>query len=108
MLPKLKLVPRQECVDQTVDRRAKVETEYFMRCPACDGRIDTRDLRQVLEHDGALPHPVRECAHGVAADPAEPELLRAMFDVGYFPPNTPPDELGAISPKRPPSDRAPL
>jgi hypothetical protein len=22
----------------------------------------------------------------------EPELLRAMFDVGYFPPNTPPDE----------------
>jgi hypothetical protein len=22
---------------------------------------------------------------------AEPELLRAMFDVGYFPPNTPPD-----------------
>ena len=23
---------------------------------------------------------------------SEPELLRAMFDVGYFPPNTPPDE----------------
>jgi hypothetical protein len=22
----------------------------------------------------------------------EPELPRAMFDVGYFPPNTPPDE----------------
>jgi hypothetical protein len=22
---------------------------------------------------------------------SEPELLRAMFDVGYFPPNTPPD-----------------
>jgi hypothetical protein len=22
--------------------------------------------------------------------PSEPELLRAMFDVGYFPPNTPP------------------
>jgi hypothetical protein len=21
---------------------------------------------------------------------SEPELLRAMFDVGYFPPNTPP------------------
>jgi hypothetical protein len=23
---------------------------------------------------------------------SEPELLRAMFDVGYFPPNTPPGE----------------
>jgi len=23
---------------------------------------------------------------------AEPDLLRAMFDVGYFPPNTPPVE----------------
>jgi hypothetical protein len=23
---------------------------------------------------------------------SESELLRAMFDVGYFPPNTPPDE----------------
>jgi hypothetical protein len=25
-----------------------------------------------------------------AAVLSEPELLRAMFDVGYFPPNTPP------------------
>ena len=91
MPPKLKIVPRQEDIDQTVDRKTNDETEYFMRCPACDARIDTRDLRQVLEHDGPLPHPVRECAHSVAADPAEPELLRAMFDVHYFPPNNPPD-----------------
>ncbi len=88
---KLKIVSRQECIDQRVDRTAKVETDGLMRCPACDGRIDTRDLRQVLEHDGPLPHPVRESAHSVAADPAAPELLRAMFEVGYFPPNTPPD-----------------
>jgi hypothetical protein len=26
---------------------------------------------------------------------SEAELLRAMFDVGYFPPNTPPDECTA-------------
>jgi hypothetical protein len=26
----------------------------------------------------------------IAWDAGEPELLRAMFDVGYFPPNTPP------------------
>ena len=25
-----------------------------------------------------------------ASRPVRPELLRAMFDVGYFPPNTPP------------------
>jgi hypothetical protein len=24
---------------------------------------------------------------------SEPELLRAMFDVGYFPPNTSPDTI---------------
>ena len=28
-------------------------------------------------------------AQAVLTEP--PELLRAMFDVGYFPPNTPPD-----------------
>ena len=91
MPPKLKIVPRRECIDHRVDRAVKDETDCFMRCPACDGRIDTRDLRQVLEHDGPLPHPVRESAHSVAADPAVPELLRAMLDVSYFPPNTPPD-----------------
>jgi len=41
-----------------------------------------------------------ECGKHTAADVvvkaqavlSEPELLRAMFDVGYFPPNTPPEE----------------
>jgi hypothetical protein len=28
---------------------------------------------------------------------SEPELLRAMFDVGYFPPNTPPGSLISAS-----------
>jgi len=27
---------------------------------------------------------------------SEPELLRAMFDVGYFPPNTPPDDEATL------------
>ena len=26
---------------------------------------------------------------------SEAELLRAMFDVGYFPPNSPPDAIGS-------------
>ena len=36
----------------------------------------------------------RACGRGRggegAGGPAEAELMRAMFDVGYFPPNTPP------------------
>jgi hypothetical protein len=28
---------------------------------------------------------------GMPSDPIESDLLRAMFDVGYFPPNTPPE-----------------
>ena len=48
---------------------------------------------QVLLHDHI------ECGKHLASDVVAkaqavlsgPELLRAMFDVGYFPPNTPPD-----------------
>jgi hypothetical protein len=48
----------------------------------------------------ALLHDHTECGTHSAADVvakaqavlSEPELLRAMFDVGYSPPNTPPAE----------------
>ena len=48
----------------------------------------------------ALLHDHIECGKHSAADViaqaqavlSEPELLRTMFDVGYFPPNTPPVE----------------
>jgi hypothetical protein len=48
----------------------------------------------------ALLHDYLECGKHSAADVitkaqavlSESEVLRAMFDVGYFPPNTPPDE----------------
>lgn len=33
------------------------EAEHFIRCPACGGWIDMRDLGQVMEHEGPLPHP---------------------------------------------------
>ena len=50
----------------------------------------------------ALLHDHIECGKHSAADLVakaqavltEAELLRAMFDVGYFPPNTPPDAIG--------------
>jgi len=49
---------------------------------------------QALLHDHVecgkhLPSDVVAKAQAVLC---EPELLRAMFDVAYFPPNTPPDE----------------
>ena len=48
----------------------------------------------------ALLHNHAECGKRTAADVvakaqavlSESEVLRAMFDVGYFPPNTPPVE----------------
>jgi hypothetical protein len=31
--------------------------ERFYRCPACGGWVDSRELGQVLDHEGPLPHP---------------------------------------------------
>jgi hypothetical protein len=38
-------------------RRACERGRAFIRCPACSGWIDCRDLAQVFEHEGPLPHP---------------------------------------------------
>jgi hypothetical protein len=35
------------------------EAEHFIQCPACNGWIDCRDLGQVFEHEGPLPHPLQ-------------------------------------------------
>jgi hypothetical protein len=34
------------------------EAEHFYRCSTCGGWVDCRDLGQVFDHEGALPHPV--------------------------------------------------
>jgi len=50
---------------------------------------------QALLHDYLEAGKAITAAHVVAKAQAvltESELMRAMFDVGYFPPNTPPDE----------------
>ena len=36
------------------------EEEHFYRCPACGGSVDCRDLGQVFDHEGPLPHPAEE------------------------------------------------
>ena len=40
-----------------------------IRCPACGGWIDCRDLAQVFEHEGPLPHPTKD-------QPSRPGLRR--------------------------------
>jgi hypothetical protein len=33
------------------------EAEHFIKCQACGGGIDMRDLGSVFDHEGPLPHP---------------------------------------------------
>ena len=36
------------------------EAGHFIRCPACGGGIDCRDLARVFEHESPLPHPTQD------------------------------------------------
>ena len=36
------------------------EAEHFIRCEACGGWIDCRDLGAVFDHEGPLPHPKQD------------------------------------------------
>jgi hypothetical protein len=49
-------------IGEVVDRKPATEAEHFLRCPACGGWFDIRDLAQVIEHAGPLPHPARDRA----------------------------------------------
>jgi hypothetical protein len=53
-------VPRGKYPGQRVGDRPKSEAEHFIKCPACGGWIDCRDLGQVIEHFGSLPHPAQD------------------------------------------------
>ena len=52
--------PRGKYLGERVGDPPKDEGEHFVRCPACDGWIDCRDLSQVFEHEGPLPHPAQD------------------------------------------------
>ena len=43
-----------------VGAEPKSESDHYMKCPICGGYFDMRDLAQVLEHEGPLPHPVQD------------------------------------------------
>ena len=36
------------------------EAEHFIRCTACGGWMNCRDLGQVFEHEGPLSHPAQD------------------------------------------------
>lgn len=36
------------------------EAEHFIKCEACGGVIDMRDLAVVWDHAGPLPHPTQD------------------------------------------------
>jgi hypothetical protein len=46
---------------------------------------------QLDDHIACGKHSAADVVAKAQAVLSEPQLLRAMFDVGYFPPNTPPE-----------------
>jgi hypothetical protein len=54
------VIPRGTYIGRPVGEPPKDEAKHFIRCPACDGWMDCRDLGQVLEHERPLPHPAKD------------------------------------------------
>jgi hypothetical protein len=54
------IIRRGEIIGQRVDKPDASEAEHFTQCATCDGYFDMRDLGQVMEHEGPLPHPTRD------------------------------------------------
>lgn len=53
-------IRRGEFIGQRVGGEPANEAEHFMQCEACGGYFDMRDLGQVFEHEGPLPHPAQD------------------------------------------------
>jgi hypothetical protein len=53
-------IPRGTIFGRRVGDPPKSVAEHFVRCSACGGWIDCRDLGQVFEHEGPLPHPLQD------------------------------------------------
>lgn len=54
------MVPRGKFIGERIDGRPADEAEHFIRCGTCGGLIDCRDLGQVFDHEGPLPHPAQD------------------------------------------------
>jgi len=49
--------PRRNHIGHRMGNSPKNEAEHFYHCSACGGWVDYRDLGQVFDHEGPLPHP---------------------------------------------------
>jgi hypothetical protein len=70
-------VRRGQFIGERVDGEPDDEAEHLMRCPRCGGLVDMRDLGQVFEHEGPLPHPKQDQpqqleAHGLKRNVRRP------------------------------------
>jgi len=53
------MIPRGKYIGESVKPVAD-ESEHFIKCGTCGGWIDCRDLGQVFDHEGPLPHPAQD------------------------------------------------
>ena len=58
-------LPRNDDPQGHIDRQAsrrltEGRSRALLKCPTCNGWIDCRDLDQVSEHEGPLPHPAQD------------------------------------------------
>ena len=52
-------IPRGKYIGRRVSKPVP-EADHFIKCEACGGMIDCRDLGQVFDHEGPLPHPAQD------------------------------------------------
>lgn len=53
-------IPRGKYIGKRVGDPPVDEAEHFIKCAVCGGWIDCRDLGQVFQHEGPLPHPAQD------------------------------------------------
>jgi CRISPR/Cas system type I-B associated protein Csh2 (Cas7 group RAMP superfamily) len=53
-------IRRGQIIGKRLGEPSTDEAEHFIQCAACDGWIDMRNLGQVFEHAGPLPHPAQD------------------------------------------------
>ena len=50
-------IPRGKFIGERVDGPPADAAEHFIKCQVCGGWLYMRDLGQVFDHEGSLPHP---------------------------------------------------
>jgi len=54
------MIRRDTYFGRSIGEPPKDEAEHYIKCPACGGWIDCRDLGQVSEHEVPMPHPAQD------------------------------------------------